>query len=100
LRSSRIELRINVDTLEIESERGVQLLRGALPVGETVEHVLSRLRLAKRAKQILYEFGPRTPDVLRAKHHHALNAIECAQPLQLPVQCKDWRTQTHIAASP
>ena len=78
IESDRVELRIDVDAVEIETERGVQFLRGALPVREPLEHVLRWFGLVESAKQISYELRPRTPNVLSAELHHAAYAVERA----------------------
>src|SRR5262249_11364848 len=98
--SDRVELRIDVDAMEIEPERGVQLLCRALPVREPVKHVLRRCPLVEGAEKILYEVRSRAPHVLGTPLHDASAALRRAQPLQLAVQCEDRRTQAHMVNSP
>src|SRR5262249_14265415 len=78
IKPDRAELRIDVDAMENETERSVQFLRRTLPVREPVEHILRWLGLVERAKQILYEFRARAPNVLSAELHHVADAVECA----------------------
>src|SRR5262249_26539441 len=78
IQPDRVEMRIDVNAMEMETERSVQFLRRALPVRKPVEHVLRWLGLVERAKQIFYELRPRAPNVLSAELHHVADAVERA----------------------